>query len=172
MTAVLPKKVAFRAEHTGDVARDRMQRMAQQVGQAHEATKLIVTALANQSYVALTTDKTLATSASYATLLTASINSVLPSSSLVITVTTSCAKITNAGTGFFRVLVDNVTAKGAAESCSAVPEAWSSSILMRVPVTQGTHTVALQWRTDTNSLRINAASAAEEHASMLVQEAP
>ncbi len=43
--ADLPRKVATRLEHTGHAPSDRAQRMAQQVGQAHEQTKAFVTSL-------------------------------------------------------------------------------------------------------------------------------
>lgn len=170
MTSSLSKKVAVRLEYTGQAAQDRAQRMAQQVGQAHEATKSVVEALANHTFTRLSTDNTLATSATYATLLTTTITTKLSSGNILITATASGQKITAVGTAYFRLLVDNVAAKGVYTTSQAVPNAWSISIVHRVAATRGAHTVALQWRTDSNSLRINASSVTEEHASLLVQE--
>jgi hypothetical protein len=45
MAASLPKAIAFRAEPTGHAASDRAQRMAQDVGRAHEQTKVVVSAV-------------------------------------------------------------------------------------------------------------------------------
>lgn len=172
MTAVLPKKVAVRQEFTGVVAQDRAQRMAQQVGQAHELTKAVVAALANSTFERLTTDVTIATSASYATLLTATIDTTLPSSELAIFFTASGQKITNNGSALFRVLVDGVAARGVITTCGAVTSSWAIALVDQVAVTKGPHTVLLQWRTDTSSLRILAATTAEHHACLRVHEAP
>lgn len=172
MTAVLAKKVAVRQELTGVASQDRAQRMAQQVGQAHELTKAVVTALANSTFERLTTDVTIATSASYATLLTATIDTTLTSGNLDISFSASGQKITNNGSALFRILVDGVAARGMATTCAAVTSSWAMSLVDQVAVTKGPHTVLLQWRTDTSSLRILAASTAEHHACLRVQEMP
>lgn len=44
MSASLPKKVAFRREHTGDAHIDRAQRLAQATATAHEQTKTVLQA--------------------------------------------------------------------------------------------------------------------------------
>lgn len=169
MTASLPNKVAYRREHTGDVARDRAQALAQNVKTAHEQTKNIVAALINQAYVALDTDVTL-NIAAYATLLTTTITTVLPSGHIVITVTATGLKNTAGGTLAIRVKVDGTVAKAAYVTAGA-GSAFSVSMVVRVAATAGPHTVIVEAKTSSNGATINAATVAEEHAHMLVQEA-
>lgn len=165
----LPGKVALRREQTGDVSRDRAQALAQRVATAHEQTKDIVAALMNQAYEALAADKNI-NIAAYATLLTASITTVLASGHLVVTLTASGVEVASAGTIFFQVLVDGVIAKGV-WSTVAAGAAFSVSLVVRVAVSRGPHAVVVQWKTSVNNARINASTSVEEHAHLLLQEA-
>jgi hypothetical protein len=177
--ASLPKAIAFRAEPTGHAGADRAQRMAQDVGRAHEQTKAYVkalvdstiAALANQAYAALAVDTNLATSASYLVMLTANITTVLASGHLVISFSASGLKLAALGSNFFEIVVDGVVMKGCYHTTPAAAYAWSIGMMVRVPVTAGLHVVQLQWRTDSNSSRVNAASIPEEHMHLLAQEA-
>lgn len=169
VTATLARKVAFRAEHTGNAGQDRAQRLAQQTATAHEQTKNVVAALMNHAYATLVTDTTIATAA-YATLLTATITTVLPTGHLVLSFSASGGKTTGAGTAFFELFVDGVLVKGCYVQVP-LNVAFATSMVARAAVSKGTHTVLLKWRTDVSSLRINAASIGEEHAHLLVQEA-
>lgn len=173
MTAQLPNRVALRREQTGDVSKDRAQALAMRVATAHEQTKDVVSALANRTLVSLSTDNTLAGSAGvYTDLLTTTLTSVLHDGHLDILFTASGTHPTTANaTTYFRVLVDGVFASGCYFTNGIANAAWAQSILTRVAVSKGPHTVLVQWSTDNNSARINAATSVNEHASLLVQEA-
>lgn len=126
-------------------------------------------ALENRAYVALATDNTI-TAAAYATLLTANITTVLTGGYLVITFSASGRKTTGIGSAYFQILVDGIVAK-ACYSGWGINFPFNSGMVVRVAVKKGAHTVLVQWKTDVNSLQINAASVVEEHAHLLVQEA-
>lgn len=171
MALTLPKRVAMRTEHTGTAPGDRAQRMAQVVGQAHEQTKSVVAALANLAYAELSTDQSLAGSAGvFSPLLSVNIVTTLASGSLLVTFTASSAQITNAGNTYFRLVVDGVVRRGTRGQVAA-GFGLNSAIVQRIPVTRGTHTVAVQWSADNNTARINAKSLSYEHANLVVQEA-
>lgn len=172
MTATIARKVAVRTEYTGSVSADRAQQQAQLVSRAHEVTKLTVQALANSAYVALTTDYTQAATATYATIISTTITTVLPSGYLVITFSVSGQQITNASTDVFRATVDGVAAGGCYQS-TIVSGVFSASVVTRVAVTRGPHTIALQSKVNNNSLTIHALTVpGEEHAHLFVQEMP
>ena len=169
MSANLPKKVALRQEPTGNAQADRAQLQGREVARAHEITKGVVAALANRAYVALTKD-TLLNIAAYATLLSVNITTSLTSGFLVIQWSLAAGNA-SACSLFFQVLVDNIVQKGTRVDVVA-GGGGAPSMVLRVPVTKGAHTVALQWKTNVNGAHCNAASTVEEHASLLVQEVP
>ncbi len=49
--------------------------------------------------------------------------------------------------------------------------AFPASMIARVAVSQGTHTVRVDWLTDTASVQVNPVTTVENHAHLLVQEA-
>ncbi len=163
-------KLAVRRVHTGDFKVDQQQRLAQQAAQKSNTHAEMLGALLNRSYTALAADITLATSASYATLLTANITTLLNSGYLIITWTASGDQITGAGTAFFTVVVDGVTIKGLYNTIP-LNFSWNSAMVIRVPVTRGSHVVLLKWKTNVSSVRIRPVTTVENHATMLVQEA-
>ncbi len=165
--AELPQKVAFRAE-PGTPAENRAQRLAQQLALALEATKTIVAMLANKAYANLALDTTIAATGSYVDLVSTTIRTKAPRTALVTTFTASGLKTTALGSGFFRVLVNGVVVRAFCVTSPAA-YAWSASALVKTPVNAGTHTVTMQWATDSNSLRVFPVTATE-HAAMLVQE--
>ncbi len=124
--------------------------------------------LSRRAYVALATDVTIGVAA-YAKLIETTITSARAKSFLVVHLTASFGKITNAGTVSFQVLVDGVVAKGCRKS---TPVTFSDSVAMvvRVPVSRGMHTVTVQWKSDTASATIAAATVVENHAAMTVHE--
>lgn len=164
-------KLAQRLANPGSFAVEQQQRLAQDTARKVNSYADMLNAMVNRAYVALTTDVTLATAASYATLLTANITTVLATGFLIVTFSTSAVKITTIGNMNFRVVVDGVAIKGAYSTAQVINTAMCAAMVVRVPVTRGAHVVQLQWITNSNSARINAASIFEEHANMLVQEA-
>ncbi len=162
-------KVSIGTQHTGTFAGGQMQAQARLATQKVNSHAERLAALENRAYTALATDAITA-SATHATLLTANITTVLEEGYLVITFTASGGHPTNLGTAYFQVLVDGVVKKGC---YTTVPIAYAfcASIVVRVAVTRGDHTVLVQWRTDSASARISAQTVNEEHAHLLVQEA-
>lgn len=158
-----------RNEHTGNPGLDRIQGNVRSLIDFVRELAGSVAVLRNRSYVALTTSVTLAVAA-YATLLTATITTLLDRGYLVISFSASAVQTTTTGIVYFQVVVDGTVAKGAFVSIVA-GGAGTASMVVRVPVTKGAHTVLLQWKSSVANARINAASVVEEHAHLLVQEA-
>lgn len=71
---------------------------------------------------------------------------------------------------FFQVLVDSVAKRGYAVRLSGANNAEGSAVVIRVPVTAGAHTVALQWRVSASTGQVRPVSFIEESASLLVEE--
>ncbi len=162
-------KLPIGRTHTGSFTGDNAQRQAQVASiKANEHVDAIAV-LNNRSYVALATDNTFA-AAAYATLLTASITTLLARGFIIVTFSASGVQITNVASDEFQIVVDGVVVKGCYVS-NAVNFAFVASMVVRVPVVRGPHTVKLQVKCTANSLRINAKTINEEHAHMLVQEA-
>lgn len=163
-------KLAVRRVHTGEFKVDQQQRLAQQAAQKLNSQADMLNAMLNRGYGALAVDTTLATSASYATLATATITTVLASGYLLITATASGVQLTNAAVDQFQITVDGVVIKGCYQS-SAINGGFSVALVVRVAVTRGLHTVLWQAKCTSSSLRVNAATVNDEHAHVLVQEA-
>lgn len=123
----------------------------------------------NQAFSSLKVDTTLAAGA-YATLVSAVITTVLTSGHLVITMSMSGSQITNASVVLWQLVVDGVVLKGGYTNV-ALNNQFSASMVMRAGVLAGKHTVALQVKTTSSSVRFNATSVNEEHANLLIQEA-
>lgn len=163
-------KLAQRLANPGSFHVEQQQRLAQDTARKVNSYADMLNAMVNRGYVALAADVTLATSATYATLLTANITTVLAGGFLIITWSASGDQITSAGTVLLRVTVDGVLVKGCATTIP-LTFSWNASQVLRVPVARGPHVVKLTWRTNVSSVRILAATAPESHAHMLVQEA-
>lgn len=157
---------AHRNEHTGEAGLDRIQNNVRALIEAFRAKPWALPA----SYEELTASTTIATSASYATLLSCEITTRTPNSYLLMQATASMKKLTAIGTAFLVLIVDGVTRKGFYVTAAAINYVICGSIIQRVAVTPGTHTVLLKWRTDSSSLRIDPVSTVEEHASLRVSE--
>ncbi len=153
-----------RNEQTGNPALDRIQN---NVRGLIEYVKSILW-VTRRAYAALATDSTTA-SATYATLLTATITTLAARSFLVISFTASGAHITNAATTLFRVTVDGTVIKGCYTTVAA-NYAFSAAIVVRTPVVVGMHTVLVQWSTDNATARISAATVVTEHAAVSIHE--
>ncbi len=164
-------KLAQRRQHTGEFGVDQQQRLAQDTARKVNSQADTLSALTNRSYATLAANTTLATSASYATLLTANITTVLATGYLLVHFTASGIHTNGGATVYFQVTVDGVATRGSYVTVPTANYAWSQAIVARVAVTRGGHAVLLQWRTDNNSARINAATVVTEHADLLVQEA-
>lgn len=165
-------KVAQQRTHTGSFTGDQAQRQAQIATVKTNAHVDAIAVLNNRAYVALTVDSTLAGSAGvYTTLLTTSLTTLLATGFVIVTFTASCTHNNAGATTYFKVFVDGVAVRGCYATVTAGGEAFCEAILIRVPVTKGTHVVLLKWSTDNNTVRINAKTSANEHAAMLVQEA-
>ncbi len=125
--------------------------------------------LERRAYAALSTNATSTTS--YVTLLEATISSDLVRSSLEVTFSACGGKITNAGTVSFQVLVDGTVVKGCRTSVP-LNFSFTASLLARVAVSRGMHTVKVQWKADTASATLSASSTVENHAALTVHEVP
>jgi hypothetical protein len=121
-------------------------------------------------YAALATDAT-TTSATYVTLLTTQITTLLERGYLLITMTASGAQITSNAVNRMRVVVNGVALKGT-YSVTTANQTWCLALVVRVAVTRGTHTVLLQWNTDAGTMRISGLTLPEEHAHLVVEEMP
>ncbi len=128
----------------------------------------LATKLTNRTTVTKATDTTI-TATAYASLMTANITTTVANSYLDISLSASGVHITNAATTYFQLVVDSVPVKGA-YSTVAANFAFCVSLSARVAVSAGAHTVLIEWKTDTDSARINASSVVEEHAHLFVQE--
>lgn len=125
--------------------------------------------LRRRAYVATTADTT-TSSASYVELMSTTITSAMASSYLVLSFTASGVKSTNAGTVTFQIVVDGTAVKGCSIGTLTATWHWNAAIVVRVPVVAGLHTVRIDWATTTASVRVNAASLVDEHASLHVFE--
>jgi len=163
-------KLAVRRVHTGDFKVDQQQRLAQAAAVVTNSHRDMLLALVNRSYVELTTDFTQAGTATYATLLTANITTVLATGYIITTFSVSGVQLTNASAEVFQVTVDGVATKGCYQS-TILNGAFSAAMVIRTAVTRGPHVVRLQSKVNNNTMRISAATVNEEHAHMLVQEA-
>jgi hypothetical protein len=131
--------------------------------------RAVASVLGNRAYVALAVDTTIGVAA-YAELVSTTITTSRPSSFLDITFSASCVKTVGIGTPAFRIVVDGVVTKGLKTVAAAATYCLNVAMIVRVPVTPRTHTVKVEWSTDTNGLQINAVASASEHAHLLVQE--
>ena len=154
-----------RNEHTGDVVLDRIQ------GNVRDVIAYLrsLVWLANRAYAALATDTGTIAAGAYATLLIANITTTLVKSFLLVSFTASGVQVTTLGTAFFQVLVDGAVVKGTYTTVAA-GSAFAASMVVRVPVSKGAHSVALQWKTSVANARINASTVVEEHAHLYVEE--
>lgn len=154
-----------RSEQTGQTGLDRIQQNVRDL----IAYVRSLDWLLRRSYVALTANTTTA-SATAADLLSTTLQTSRVNSYLMIAFTASGIKTTNTGTLTFQIVVDGTVYRGCAIGALVATSHWNASILVRVPVAQGLHTIKAQWLTTTDGARINAASTTEEHAAMSVEE--
>ncbi len=119
------------------------------------------------TYVALAADVTI-NIAAYATLLTANITTA--TGTLLNIRWSAAATNAAAASAFYQVLVDGVVTKGCRADIAAAGGT-NSGMIIQVAVAPGAHTVLLQWKTNVNATKINAATVVEQHAHLLVQEA-
>lgn len=108
-------------------------------------------------------------SAVYATILTANITTVLPTSFLLIQFSVSGHRLTNFATNYFLVYVDGTAQKGCYDS-TPVSYGYTGGVTQRVAVTAGDHVVLVKWKTDSPTTYISGASVPEEHGTLFVQE--
>ncbi len=164
-------KLAPRLANPGSFHVEQQQRLAQDTARKVNSFADTLSALTNRSYVALATDTGNVAAGAYANLVTASITTVLTTGYLVITFSASGIQNASAASLFFQVLVDGVAVKGLFTTVPSAGYSFNVAMVVRRAVMKGAHTVAVQWKTNLNSARINAASVNEEHANLLVQEA-
>ncbi len=165
-------KLPIGRTHTGSFTGDSAQRQAQVSAIKTNAHVDAIAVLNNRAYATLAIDVTLASVVTYATLVTASLTSLLSNGFLIVTFTSSCTHTAGGATTYFRVVVDGAVQPGGFYVTAAnAGDAFSAAIVVRVPVVRGPHRVDLQWRTDNNSSRIRPKTNISEHANMLVQEA-
>ncbi len=157
--------LGHRNEQTGQPGLDRIQANVRSLV-AYVRSLLWLT---RRAYVELATDKLLATSASFATLLTTTITTDQRDGYIVVNFTASGIKLTGAGTAYFQIVVDGVTKKGAAVGV-ALNFKFGIALTQRIAVSAGLHTVRIDWRTDVSSLSIAAVTRVEDHAAMTVHE--
>lgn len=127
--------------------------------------------LNNRKYIPLATDTGNVAAAAYADLLVADITTFLDNGFIIISFSASGIQVTNPGTAFFQLLVDGVVAKGMYTTVPTAGFSFNAAMLIRVAVKKGSHRVKVQWKTNVNSIHINAKTVVEEHAHLLVQEA-
>lgn len=148
---------------------DQMQKQARLASQKANSLEPRVATLENTAYAALAANTTIGVAA-YATLLTATITTVLASGYLDLQFTVSGVQVTSAGTAYFTAYVDGTAAVGAYTTVAA-GAAFCASAIARVRVRAGRHTVRVDWRSSVANARINAATVTEEHARLFVREA-
>jgi len=153
-----------RNEQTGNPALDRIQNNVRAIVEFIRSLLW----LTRRAYASLSEDVT--APAAYATLLTAKITTHSAKGFLSVAFTASGARLTNAATTFFQVLIDGKVVKGC-QVTAAAAFGFSAAIVVRAPVSAGAHVVEVQWMTDNIvTSRINAASVVTEHAAMSVYE--
>jgi len=155
---------AHRSEYTGSGVLDRIQSNVRDL----IAYVRGLSWLKQRSYVALSPD-TATSSSTYTKLVDVDIATVLRTSSLLIVATAAGSKSSGAGVVSFQLLVDNVVVKGSYANV-ANNAAFPIAFMVRTPVSQGRHTVTLQWKTSAGVVSVNAASVVTEHAAIWVQE--
>ncbi len=158
--------VTHRQEHTGEAGLDRIQN---NVRDLVAYVRAVASVVGNRAYAALAVDTTIGVAA-YAELVSTTITTTRASSFLDITFSASGVKTVGIGTPGFRIVVDGVVAKGLKTVAAGATYSFNVAMTVRVPVAPRTHTVKVDWATDTNGLQIKALTVAEEHASLLVQE--
>ena len=156
---------AHRSEQTGNPGLDRIQNNVR----ALSAYVRSLVWLTRRAYVELATDQLLATSATFATLLTTTITTDRASSFLVVNFAASGIKLTGAGTAYFKIIVDGTAYKAVAVGV-ALNFRFCAALLQRIAVSAGLHTVRIDWRTDVSSVGIGAATVTEENAALSVHE--
>lgn len=165
MVAAAP---VHKPQHTGDATIDRIQ---SSLGDVIAYLKSLVWA-ANDAWVDLAVDVT-TSSTTLVPLLSTTISTSLPSSHLFVELNTGFGKPTGAGTVAFTVAVDGKDVRGTAFTVDTASGASNLTILARVPVTAGKHTVSARWLAATGSVRINAQSLPlNEYASLYAWERP
>ncbi len=124
-----------------------------------------------QSVFAEIAADTTTTSAAFVTLLSQAIT-IQAGSILLIHFTVSNSHSTNNQTGYFRIQVDGVTVRAAANRNGTSGEPGSCSIVLRrTGLAVGAHTVTVQWRTSGGTIRVRPITAPDqEHASLLLEE--
>lgn len=135
-------------------------------------TPITLSQLRGQSVFAEVSADTTVTSATFVDVLSAAITT-LAGTKLIIT---SSFALSNSGantTHHFRVTVDGVAKRGCGLRYVNVPAAAGGIALIVTGLAAGAHTVKLQARVDSGTLRIRPVTAPDdEHASLVVQEVP
>jgi hypothetical protein len=135
-------------------------------------TPITLSQLRGQSVFAEVSADTTITSATFVDLLSAAITT-LGGTKLVIT---SSFALSNSGantTHHFRLTVDGVAKRGCGVRYVNAPAAAGGIALLVTGLAAGAHTVKLQARVDSGTLRIRPVAAPDdEHASLVVQEVP
>lgn len=164
MVAALPD---HKPQYTGNATLDRVQ---SNVGDVYTYLKSLVW-LPNYAYAELSSDVTIS-STSLVDLLTTTLSTSLPASFLLVTFTVAFDKPASTGTVVFTVSVDGKDVHGPALTVAAAVQS-STSIVCRVPVTAGKHTVKARWLASVGSVRVLAGSSPlNAFATLLAEERP
>ena len=155
-----------RSEQTGNPMLDRMQSNVRDLIAYVRNTQLAV-----PSYVQQTTDLTVAAGA-YAKLFDVQIRKLQVGSRLAIRFGASFVQLTAAGGVSFQVKLDGVVVKGTYVTTPTATAAYNAGIVLVVAALPGLHTVTVEWKDSAGSVRVNAKSIVEEHATLLVEEIP
>ena len=112
------------------------------------------------------------TSATFVDVLSASVTT-LGGTKLIVTASFAISNTGANTTHHFRIVVDGVAKRGAGIRYTNTPGATGGIAIVVVGVAAGAHTVKLQARVDSGTLRIRPVTAPDdEHASLVVQEVP
>lgn len=136
-------------------------------------TSIIGASVASMNYLRQTvfaeiSTNTTTTSTTFTNLLSQAITT--QSGFLLINLTISASNSAANRTVSFQVLVDGVVRRGLSVRVSATGVAESGGLVLRVPVTAATHTVAVQWSVSSSTGQIRPTTTVTEHCSLLLQE--
>jgi hypothetical protein len=163
------KKLAYERAHTGYLPAEQGQRLGQKSAQTANDLIDAIAVLNNRAYVELAVTVTTGL-ATFGTILTTSIRSLLKRGFLIITFSASGVHLVALGTISFQFLVDGVVYRGCYTTVPVAGYSFAASPMIRVPVTAGLHAVSVQWNTGAPTASITP-TFLQEHARLLVQEA-
>jgi hypothetical protein len=125
--------------------------------------------LVQNSFTELTADQS-TTSASFVDLTSLTKTLTTGANFVIVKFTCSCSNTAVGSVNDFQLLVDGVAKRGTSASVKSSNDTLCVALVYKIAVTAASHTIKLQWRTSSGTLRSRPVTTIVEHGSLLIQE--